>query len=398
MTGPESSIRLPLNLPEFRILEQQVHAPSRVITLWVESRQPGARCPRCSRSSRQEVGEDHWRTAQDLSAMDHKVVLKIRQRRLWCPHCRRRFYEPFDSVDVQQRQTKRLQAHLVSLARGCALTTAAQHSPVTYRVLRYLYFKWVGTPWPTRPLPRRIGIDEFSLRKGHHYATVITGLTFAYVWGVAAERTQAALEGLFRQPGACRWRVKEVVIDMWEPFFLAVKACLPKARIIIDRFHVERHLYAAVNDCRKRLSRGQQNHPLKAAHKLFLTPVDKLSPEEKQQRQTLLAAYPELARAVQLAERFHRWYSRLSSREQANNQLSYWLRQLLSCGIPELQAFAQMVKRWRRYIVNYFLSRSTNGMSEGFNTKIKLIKRLGYGRLLFEHLVARIFGECGFSP
>jgi len=40
-----------------------------------------------------------------------------------------------------------------------------------------------------------------------------------------------------------------------------------------------------------------------------------------------------------------------------------------------------MVKRWRPYIVNYFVSRSTNGMSEGFNTKIKLIKRLAYGRL-----------------
>ena len=53
-----------------------------------------------------------------------------------------------------------------------------------------------------------------------------------------------------------------------------------------------------------------------------------------------------------------------------------------------------MVKRWRPYIVNYFVSRSTNGMSEGFNTKIKLIKRLGYGRLTFVHLAARILLEC----
>jgi transposase len=32
------------------------------------------------------------------------------------------------------------------------------------------------------------------------------------------------------------------------------------------------------------------------------------------------------------------------------------------------------------------------------NTKIKLLKRLSYGRLRFEHLAARILLECGFSP
>lgn len=398
MTTSEASIRLPLNLPEFRILEQQVQSNLRLITLWLESRHPGAGCPRCQQVSRQDLDDDHWRTVQDLSAMEHKVVLKIRQRRLWCRHCQRRFYEPFDSVDVQQRQSKRLQAYLLSLARGSSLQAAAQHSPVTYRILHYLYFKWVRTPPAVRPLPRRIGIDEFALRKGHHYATVITALTRASVWGLVPERTQAALEGLLRRPGACLERVKEVAIDMWEPFFLAVKSCLPHAQIVIDRFHVERHLYDAVDGCRKRLSGRQKKHPLKEARKLFLTPVEKLTAEQKQQRQTLLEAYPELARAVHLAERFHRWYSRLSSREQANNQLSYWLRELLTAGIPELQAFAQMVKRWRRYIVNYFLSRSTNGRSEGFNTKIKLLKRLSYGRLRFEHLAARILLECGFSP
>lgn len=218
------------------------------------------------------------------------------------------------------------------------------------------------------------------------------------MWGLVPERTQAALEGLLKRPGAGLGRVKEVVIDMGAPFFLAVKTCLPKARIVIDRFHVERPLSEAVDACRKRLSDRQKKHPLKEGRPLFLTPLEKLNPEQKQQRQTLLEAYPELARAVHLAERCHRWYSQRSSREQANNQLSYWLGQLLTAGIPELQAFAQMVKRWRRYMVNYFLSRSTNGRSEGFNTKIKLLKRLGYGRLLFEHLAARILRECGFSP
>ena len=175
---------------------------------------------------------------------------------------------------------------------------------------------------------------------------------------------------------------------MWEAFFLALKQTLKKsALIIIDRFHVERHLYECVDKCRKRLSKGVKNSPFNKARKLFLTPVAQLSDE-------LLKDYPQLALCVHLADRLHPWYSIPKSRDQADNQLNYWLRCLLDSDIPELVDFAQMVKRWRPYIVNYFVSRSTNGMSEGFNTKIKLIKRLAYGRLTFVHLAARILLEC----
>jgi len=241
-------------------------------------------------------------------------------------------------------------------------------------------------------------VDEFAIRKGHKYATAIVGLTQHYIWGVAQERTKEALEGLLKAPGACAWRVKEAVIDMWEAFYLALKASLRNALIIIDRFHVERHLYEAVDSCRKRLSKGKKDCPLKEARKLFLTPVGKLSKEQKLKRDELLKDYPELALSVHLADRLHRWYSIPKSRKKADNQLTYWLRRLIASNIAELVEFAKMVKDWRKYIVNYFVSRSTNGMSEGFNTKIKLIKRLGYGRLTFNHLAARILLECGHPP
>lgn len=395
----ESFIRIPFNLPEFRVLEQQIDQSKRVITLWIESCHVWARCPACGKKTRHSVGDDRWRKAQDLSAMDHQVVLQVRQRRMYCEPCQRRFYETFDSVDVKQRQTQRLQAHLVLFARGRSLLEAAKHSAVTYRVLRYLYLKWGRQRVAqVRPFPRRIGVDEFAIRKGQTYATVIIGLTWHQVWGLTQHRTQEALEALLRTPGACTWRVKEAVIDMWEPFFLALQACLKHARIIIDRFHVERHLYHAVDACRKRVGKGSQARVLKQSRQLFLTAADHLGTEQRQQRDALLHEYPELAQAVHLADRLHRWYSIPKTPEQANHQLTYWLHCLMTSGIPEFIEFAQMVKRWRQYIINYFVSYSTNGPTEGFNTKFKLIKRLGYGRLTFYHLAARIILECGHSP
>jgi transposase len=101
---------------------------------------------------------------------------------------------------------------------------------------------------------------------------------------------------------------------------------------------------------------------------------------------------------VHLADRLHRWYSVEKDRQHADWQLSYWLRLLVASEIPELVELAQMLKRWRKEIVNDFVSYATNGVTEGFNTKIKLLKRTGYGRLTFEHLKARIFLECSGHP
>jgi transposase len=47
-------------------------------------------------------------------------------------------------------------------------------------------------------------------------------------------------------------------------------------------------------------------------------------------------------------------------------------------------------------ICNYFENRTTNGLIEGMNTKIKLIKRKSYGFANFEHLRLKLLA-C-FNP
>lgn len=183
-----------------------------------------------------------------------------------------------------------MQAALLAQARGRSLAEAARTAPVSYRILTYRCFQ-VGRQRERqkRPLPRRLGVDEFATRKGHRYATVVVALTAHRVCGVAPERTQAALESLLWAAGARPERVREVVIDMWEAYYQAVKVCCPRARITIDRFHVERHVFEAVDKCRKRLSQGQRKKdcPLKAARHLLVTPLNELSKEQKQERKAL---------------------------------------------------------------------------------------------------------------
>jgi transposase len=45
-----------------------------------------------------------------------------------------------------------------------------------------------------------------------------------------------------------------------------------------------------------------------------------------------------------------------------------------------------MIQKHLSDICNYFKNQTTNGLIEGMNTKIKLIKRISYGFTNFEHL------------
>jgi transposase len=50
---------------------------------------------------------------------------------------------------------------------------------------------------------------------------------------------------------------------------------------------------------------------------------------------------------------------------------------------------SQTIIRWFGEIVNYFDNRTTNGIVEGINNKLKLIKRAAYGFANFENFKLR---------
>jgi transposase len=43
--------------------------------------------------------------------------------------------------------------------------------------------------------------------------------------------------------------------------------------------------------------------------------------------------------------------------------------------IPEIQTLRRTLMRWRRQVLAYFICGLTNGRTEGFNNKAKLVKK-----------------------
>jgi transposase len=70
--------------------------------------------------------------------------------------------------------------------------------------------------------------------------------------------------------------------------------------------------------------------------------------------------------------------------------LDAWLAQVASSKLPELQSFAAGVEKDKDAVKNGLTWWINNGMVEGHVTKLKLIKRQGYGKAGFPLLRKRV--------
>ena len=99
---------------------------------------------------------------------------------------------------------------------------------------------------------RRIGIDEFSYRKRHHYLTVVVDHDRRRVVWAGPGRSAEALGKFFDLLGeaGCA-RIELVTADLAASYSKAVRERVPQARVVYDRFHVERLAADAVDAVRR---------------------------------------------------------------------------------------------------------------------------------------------------
>ena len=75
---------------------------------------------------------------------------------------------------------------------------------------------------------------------------------------------------------------------------------------------------------------------------------------------------------------------------QQQREFDDWIANAQSCGIKEFEACAKTYRAWRKEILNAFKYGLTNGPTEGFNNKIKVLKRSSYGIRNFKRFRTRI--------
>ena len=103
------------------------------------------------------------------------------------------------------------------------------------------------------PGPQVIGIDEFSIRKGHSYRIVVSDLIRRRpIWFGGKDRSEASMREFYDWLGPKKVKgIRLAVMDMWKPFRTVTEAQAPRAAILFDKFHIISHLGDALDQVRK---------------------------------------------------------------------------------------------------------------------------------------------------
>ncbi len=86
----------------------------------------------------------------------------------------------------------------------------------------------------------------------------------------------------------------------------------------------------------------------------------------------------------------------------AKEKLSIWMASVMDSKLKCFNAFIKTLSKHQEPISNYFIQRNTSGFVEGFNNKVKVLKRRCYGLSsavrLFQRLLLDTMGMVWFAP
>jgi transposase len=244
----------------------------------------------------------------------------------------------------------------------------------------------------------RVGLDEKSFGRGHHYGTVLSDLDHNRVLEVVEHREQASAErALQALPAAQLAKIKVVALDMWPAFMSAATTTVPQADLVHDRFHVMKHLNEAVDTVRKQeraeLSESSRDW-LTGRKYLFLKNPADWKAEEKQCFKELRSKDLKVTKAWGVRENFQSFWL-FTAKTAARAFFREWLSKAKACALQPITKVATMLANHLSGLLSYIKHRVTNAVTEGFNSKIQMIKSCARGFRSFGNYRIAILFHCG---
>jgi transposase len=236
--------------------------------------------------------------------------------------------------------------------------------------------------------PNWLGIDEIHIIKPR---CVLTNIEERTVLEILPNRNKETVVGyLSHLPN--RGRIEYVTMDMWKPYKDAVKTVLPKATIIVDKFHVVRMANQALETIRKQLRDGlspKERRGLMHDRFILLKRHKELTEMDKITLDLWTKNHPSLGIAYELKESFFSLWD-------SDSRYHVWKAMIPKELQSAFEPLTKAMENWEAEIFAYFDHRVTNAYTESLNSLIRVINRLGRG-YSFEVLRAKILFTEGLA-
>ena len=263
--------------------------------------------------------------------------------------------------------------------------------------------KWLIFPKNMGP---RLSIDETSLSQDDHYPIRTNkeakGKKEAIVAMIEGTTAESIISVIQRIPQKERAKVSEITLDMAGSMNLVAKRCFPNAEQVIDRFHVQKLAFDALQEIRiahrweaideetneienckadnrryepKILKNGETKKQLlfRSRYLLFKSP-NYWTLTQKKRAKILFRLYPDIKEAFSLVHSLRCIYNKKHPKNVAIAKLALWFNKVTEAEFKSFNTISATMYAHYDKILNYFNNRSTNASAESFNAKIKAFR------------------------
>lgn len=366
-----------------KIVEQVADVLNKVVTIKMK---PDERyypvCHRCKKSVH-EIHAYHERIVRDLNIFNAKTFLFVIYRTVKCQLCGD-VVEDLGIMAPCKRITRRLATYILELCQYMTITEVAKHLGLDWKTVKEIHKQYLREKFSHEDIgyPRLLAVDEVSLKKRHHYLTLIINWEIGRVLWVGEGRKCETLKEFFDSLSEDqRNSVQAIAMDMWDPYIKAVKECCPHVEIVFDQFHVVAAFSKVIDkvrnvEYRKAIKDGKE--VIKGSKYLLLKNKANLLPDEKPKLKALLKLNEALTTVYILKDYLKKlWQYRYP--KCAESFLSQWCSIAIESRIRPIIKFARTLRRYAYGIINHCRFPIHTSRMEGINNKVKVIKRKAYG-------------------
>lgn len=357
-------------------------------------------CPKCGAVSKlhDHAQERYWR---HLDTMQFETQIRARIPRCSCNNCGVKTIDVPWTAGKHVRFTLLFEAFAIDVLQHCSSVTDACHLlRIDWHTADQIMKRAVQ-----RGLSRRdseavpyIGIDEKSYLRHHNYVSVMSDLLEGRVLDVVENRTKESTEELINTLSTTQKEgVEAVAMDFWQGFISATENLLPEAVIVHDKFHISKYLNEAVDTVRKQENKEllkANNKTLIGSKYYWLQNVENMKSSRLKQFHNLLRSNLKTGVAWSLKNLFHEFWT-FTDICSAREFFNAWVMSVNDTKLKPLQKVAMLLSRHLDKILTYFIYPISNGVAEGLNSKIQIVKAAARGFRSFQSYRTRILFFCG---
>jgi transposase len=368
------------------------------IILNVQSKERQKVCPKCGKRHLVKNGY-RYRDFIGLPIGGKKVIIRMKVQRYRCKSegCDYDQQEDITFATGSRSYTHRFAKYVVDLLKVMTIKDAANMLGVSWDTLKEIHSTYLERHYspPSLEGVENIGIDEFAVKKGHVYKTIVVDLNKGQIIYVGEGKGTDALDKFWKKVSKKGIVIKTVATDLSSAFTSSVLQNVPGAVHVFDHFHVVKLMNDKLDDIRRSQYAMEKNinkrNVIKGTKYLILqNGKDVLDKYHKNRLENVLAMNAPLNKAYYLKESLREIWTQIN-KEEAEKVLLDWVQQAQDSGVKQLKVMANTIMAHKTGILAWYDNHISTAKVEGINNKIKVMKRTAYGFRDDKYFKLRLF-------